>query len=124
MAILGFPSSAIIGNLDWAGVSSQLTASGTIQFTSGDGSQWDINGEGGIYVAGNLTLSGGDTVYITGDYGATLYSHQGDVAIQSFSSNVTIAGAAEVTVTSPNFKHYGAKVATQPFSIAMAIALG
>lgn len=139
MAILGFPSTAIIGDLNWTGSSSFINGTGSFGWTiandwtisSGDGSGWTITGDGGIVAIGNLNLSGGDTATLTGDYGAYVQSALGPVEVQAFNGNVNIttSGGYSINLGSrvnlPTLtKINNATVATQPFSVAMAIALG
>lgn len=139
MAILGFPSSAIIGDLNWTGSSSFLNGTGSFGWTvlndltinSGDGSGWTINGECAVVATGNLNLGGADTITVSGDYGATLQSSLGPVEVQAFSGNVNITTSGGYSINLGSrvnlpalTKINNSTVATQPFAIAAAVALG
>lgn len=215
MAILGFPSSAIIGDLDWTGtnvdlaasdfvqifgyVGTQITAPGpiadsSINVTSSNGVTLSTDDEssllrlnvnaggiimatdgpmnigstanvsvnatetlnitGGNLISGGVSITtpqvlnlGGETrveinsqqgIYLTapsvdGTLGLNLGNgiaelHVDDgasyVSVISDGEGVEIKGAGFLFVNAPLFQHNGANVATQPFSIAMAIALG
>lgn len=215
MAILGFPSTAIIGNLDWTGTSSALSASGDILLSTGglldfqSGSGINIEAAGTVFVSsvgsmtfsavgplsigsvndelnltsnalselssnGNvsvtatemLTLTGGNIISggvsittpqilnLGGEAGVTVQSQQNVylltpsvdgslglnlgsgvaelhvddnasyVRVISDNEGVEIKGAGFVNIDAPFFQYKGVNVATQPFSIAMAIALG
>jgi hypothetical protein len=62
MAILAFPSSAIVGNLDWTGASSTLTATDSITATAGN--VFQLNCTDGV-ASSTLMLDTGDGASIT-----------------------------------------------------------
>lgn len=215
MAILGFPSTAIIGDLDWTGANVDLAASDFIQIfcsvgteitapgpianssisvTSGNGVtlatddeasllRLNVNGAGiamatdgpmnigstanvNVTATETLSLTGGNLIsggvsittpqilHLSGDTSVDIQSQQGvhlttpsvdgslGVSLGSGTAElfvddgasyvrvihdgegVEIKGFNFVNAIAPLFQHNGANVATQSFSIAMAIALG
>jgi hypothetical protein len=148
MAILGFPSSAIIGNLDWTGYSSSLVASSSFQVTT-TGPQTNSVFTADTFGFTLSTDNSSNYITVGTDYaGIAIVSNDNlslngsAVNIASTSSGVFVNPTAgqnfQVTTGGGSAKtqfngrvnvdgsltNYGTQVATQPFAIAAAVALG
>lgn len=92
MAILGFPSSAIIGNLDWTGVSSQLVASDSMSISTGTN---------GFFVAASAPLADGNPVMTINDGGISLQTADwgSEITLQATGTGIRIfSGVGTTTV--------------------------